>query len=313
MARTHDWRNGPPISTRRSRDPAFAVFFDAAATHATRCRAQPRRSPPASTSIARSRWRQRWPRRMALLQQAQARGLKPRRGRGQDLSSGPAEARALVRGGDARPHRRVSGSNSAGGCSTEVERPAQRPSWNYRSRGGGGLILDMYPHWRYVIEGHRRPHRAGRLGVLDGDAGARRRTRTALRRRRRGQRRHAGRARRRRLRHCPLLLGYAGAARGPAHLAGRRQQSLGARRPASLPCADYRRDACDSAFQRDAGPRRRLSQRLDRGAGPARVSQSLSRRLGAISPPCRCRRAAGVELSPPASAMSRLPKPAAAA
>jgi predicted dehydrogenase len=29
--------------------------------------------------------------------------------------------------------------------------PCQRPSWNYRA-GGGGLILDMYPHWRYVIE-----------------------------------------------------------------------------------------------------------------------------------------------------------------
>jgi predicted dehydrogenase len=29
----------------------------------------------------------------------------------------------------------------------------QRPSWNYRRAGGGGLILDMYPHWRYVIEG----------------------------------------------------------------------------------------------------------------------------------------------------------------
>src|SRR5216684_1569668 len=31
------------------------------------------------------------------------------------------------------------------------DRPSQRPSWNYRA-GGGGLILDMYPHWRYVIE-----------------------------------------------------------------------------------------------------------------------------------------------------------------
>jgi predicted dehydrogenase len=31
------------------------------------------------------------------------------------------------------------------------DRPGQRPSWNYRE--GGGLILDMYPHWRYVIEG----------------------------------------------------------------------------------------------------------------------------------------------------------------
>lgn len=27
-----------------------------------------------------------------------------------------------------------------------------RPSWNYRSEDGGGLILDMYPHWRYLID-----------------------------------------------------------------------------------------------------------------------------------------------------------------
>jgi predicted dehydrogenase len=30
-------------------------------------------------------------------------------------------------------------------------RPPQRPSWNYRRRDGGGLILDMFPHWRYLI------------------------------------------------------------------------------------------------------------------------------------------------------------------
>jgi len=27
-----------------------------------------------------------------------------------------------------------------------------RPSWNYRKEDGGGLILDMYPHWRYVLD-----------------------------------------------------------------------------------------------------------------------------------------------------------------
>jgi len=32
-----------------------------------------------------------------------------------------------------------------------TDRPCQRPSWNYRA-DGGGLVLDMYPHWRYVIE-----------------------------------------------------------------------------------------------------------------------------------------------------------------
>ncbi|MEZ5739537.1 MAG: Gfo/Idh/MocA family oxidoreductase [Burkholderiaceae bacterium] len=30
--------------------------------------------------------------------------------------------------------------------------PAQRPSWNYRSEDGGGVILDMLCHWRYVID-----------------------------------------------------------------------------------------------------------------------------------------------------------------
>ena len=30
--------------------------------------------------------------------------------------------------------------------------PAQRPSWNYRKEDGGGMILDMFAHWRYVLD-----------------------------------------------------------------------------------------------------------------------------------------------------------------
>jgi len=30
--------------------------------------------------------------------------------------------------------------------------PAQRPSWNYRSKDGGGIVLDMLCHWRYVLD-----------------------------------------------------------------------------------------------------------------------------------------------------------------
>jgi predicted dehydrogenase len=30
--------------------------------------------------------------------------------------------------------------------------PAQRPSWNYRTELGGGIILDMFPHWRYLLD-----------------------------------------------------------------------------------------------------------------------------------------------------------------
>ena len=29
---------------------------------------------------------------------------------------------------------------------------AQRPSWNYRTEDGGGIILDMLCHWRYVLD-----------------------------------------------------------------------------------------------------------------------------------------------------------------
>ncbi|HEY4383929.1 MAG TPA: Gfo/Idh/MocA family oxidoreductase [Ktedonobacteraceae bacterium] len=29
--------------------------------------------------------------------------------------------------------------------------PTQRPSWNYRQEEGGGIIVDMFCHWRYVL------------------------------------------------------------------------------------------------------------------------------------------------------------------
>jgi predicted dehydrogenase len=30
--------------------------------------------------------------------------------------------------------------------------PAQRPSWNYKTAEGGGIIVDMLCHWRYVLD-----------------------------------------------------------------------------------------------------------------------------------------------------------------
>ncbi|MFI8454497.1 Gfo/Idh/MocA family protein [Kitasatospora sp. NPDC085464] len=37
---------------------------------------------------------------------------------------------------------------------------AQRPSWNYRAEDGGGMILDMFPHWRYVLDNVIAPVRS---------------------------------------------------------------------------------------------------------------------------------------------------------
>jgi predicted dehydrogenase len=38
--------------------------------------------------------------------------------------------------------------------------PAQRPSWNYRQEDGGGIIVDMLCHWRYVLDSLFGPVRA---------------------------------------------------------------------------------------------------------------------------------------------------------
>ncbi|MCR9291737.1 MAG: Gfo/Idh/MocA family oxidoreductase, partial [bacterium] len=32
------------------------------------------------------------------------------------------------------------------------DQPPQRPSWNFRKEDGGGIIVDMLCHWRYVID-----------------------------------------------------------------------------------------------------------------------------------------------------------------
>src|SRR5918911_799166 len=37
---------------------------------------------------------------------------------------------------------------------------AQRPSWNYRAEDGGGIVVDMLCHWRYVLDNIFGPVRA---------------------------------------------------------------------------------------------------------------------------------------------------------
>ena len=111
---------------------------------------------------------------------------------------------------------------------------AQRPSWNYRSEDGGGIILDMVCHWRYVLDNlfgevesvsctgtTDIPERFGREGQeIQGDRG------------------------RFRLRHLPAqgrrdrayqhVLGDAGLSRRSRHLPGRRHPRLGGGGPHRL-------------------------------------------------------------------------------
>ena len=33
----------------------------------------------------------------------------------------------------------------------DADQPAQRPSWNYRREDGGGMMIDMFCHWEYLL------------------------------------------------------------------------------------------------------------------------------------------------------------------
>ena len=131
-------------------DPAFPVFFDAAATHARlpvlhKAVAAGKHiytEKPVAPSVADG---------LALLRAAEARGLK--HGAVEDKVHLPG-FRKLAYLQSIGFFGRVLGFRLAFGwwVFDGVHTPAQRSSWNYRSEGGGGLAFDMYPHWRYVIE-----------------------------------------------------------------------------------------------------------------------------------------------------------------
>jgi predicted dehydrogenase len=138
-------------------DPAFSVFFEAAATHQRE--ASLKRAidagkniyseKPVALSVERG---------LALATAAEAKGLK--HGAVEDKLYLPG-LQKLSKLAASDFFGRIVGFRIEFGWwvfdGTEV--PCQRPSWNYKKKEGGGLILDMYPHWRYVIENMLGPIR----------------------------------------------------------------------------------------------------------------------------------------------------------
>jgi predicted dehydrogenase len=148
-ARTHklaDWTTDLDVALA---DPAYAIFFDAAATQgrvavlekAIAAGKHVYCEKPVAPTAAQG---------LALLQAAQRRGVKHGVVEDKVHLPGLQKLAALTRGGELG---RVLGFKLEFGwwVFDGSEQPCQRPSWNYRA-GGGGIILDMYPHWRYVIE-----------------------------------------------------------------------------------------------------------------------------------------------------------------
>ncbi|OGL63803.1 MAG: hypothetical protein A3J27_15480 [Candidatus Tectomicrobia bacterium RIFCSPLOWO2_12_FULL_69_37] len=132
-------------------DPGYPVFFDAAATH-QRVQVLKRAiaagkhiytEKPVAPSAEEG---------LALLRAAEAKGLKHGAVEDKLFLPGFRKLRQLVESGF---FGRIIGFHIEFGwwVFDGIAAKSQRPSWNYRKAGGGGLISDMHPHWRYVIEG----------------------------------------------------------------------------------------------------------------------------------------------------------------
>ena len=131
--------------------PAYSIFFDAAATEQrvavlTKAIAAGKHiysEKPAAPTVAEG---------LALLHAARARGLKTGVVEDKIYLPGLQKLRTLSANGF---FGRVTGFRLEFGwwVFDGIERASQRPSWNYKSATNGGLTLDMYPHWRYVLEG----------------------------------------------------------------------------------------------------------------------------------------------------------------
>jgi predicted dehydrogenase len=138
-------------------NPAYSIFFDAAATEQrvavlTRAIAAGKHiysEKPAAPTVAEG---------LALLHAARARGLKTGVVEDKIYLPGLQKLRTLSADGF---FGRVTGFRLEFGwwVFDGIERASQRPSWNYKRATGGGLTLDMYPHWRYVLEGILGPIR----------------------------------------------------------------------------------------------------------------------------------------------------------
>ncbi len=131
-------------------DPAYSVYFDAQTTllrHASAVKAIDAGKhlyceKPVAASTADA---------LDLYRRAKARGV--RHGVVQDKLwlPGLLKLRRLIDTGYFGRILAVRG-NFGYWVFTGEDQSAQRPSWNYRKAEGGGIIVDMLCHWRYVVD-----------------------------------------------------------------------------------------------------------------------------------------------------------------
>ena len=138
-------------------DTAYEVLFDAAATHQRKATLAKGiaagkhvySEKPVAETVADGR---------TLLEAITARGLRHAAVEDKQYLPGMQKLRALAEAGF---FGRVVAFRLEFGwwVFDGFDERCQRPSWNYRKAGAGGLMLDMYSHFRYLIEGILGPIR----------------------------------------------------------------------------------------------------------------------------------------------------------
>jgi len=150
LARTHDVARWTTDLDRALADPADTVFFDAASTplrpqllaRAIAAGKHVYCEKPVATTVDEA---------LALVRAADKAGV--RHGVVQDKLWLPGLRKLKMLRDSGFLGRMLSVRGEFGYWVFEGDwQPAQRPSWNYRREDGGGIILDMLCHWRYVLD-----------------------------------------------------------------------------------------------------------------------------------------------------------------
>jgi predicted dehydrogenase len=132
-------------------NPADAIYFDATLTslragHVRRAIAAGKHvycEKPLATTTAEA---------LDLARRARARGVKHGVVQDKLFLPGIRKLKGLVSSGFFGRILSVRGEFGYWVFEGDWGQPAQRPSWNYRKEEGGGIILDMFAHWRYLLD-----------------------------------------------------------------------------------------------------------------------------------------------------------------
>jgi predicted dehydrogenase len=150
LAKTHDIARWETDFESALGNPADTVFFDAAntqrrpglLTQAMRAGKHVYCEKPVATQLADA---------LALVGVAKKVGIKHGVVQDKLFLPGLIKLALLVRSGFFGRILSVRGEFGYWVFEGDLQ-PIQRPSWNYRAEEGGGIILDMMCHWRYVLD-----------------------------------------------------------------------------------------------------------------------------------------------------------------